>query len=48
MTLSSFEMEERRHKAEIRQQRILGFLTFVLSLIGLLQAYATFIANPHT
>jgi len=45
VTLSGFEVEERRHKAEITQQRILGFLTFVLILIGLLQAYVTFIAN---
>jgi len=45
VTLSGYEVEERRHRAEIRQQRILGFLTFVLILIGLLQAYVTFVAN---
>lgn len=45
VTLSGYEVEERRHRAEITQQRILGFLTFVLALIGLLQVYVTFVAN---
>lgn len=38
-TLSSYEAEDRRHRNEIRQQKILGALTAALVIVGAVQAY---------
>ncbi|MGR9178862.1 hypothetical protein ACU8OR_25360 (plasmid) [Rhizobium leguminosarum] len=43
-SLSSFEMEERRFKENLRQQRAVVWLTFVIVGVGLLQAAATWFA----
>lgn len=43
-TLASYELEERRHHDNLKQQGRIGKLTGVLILIGLLQAWATYYA----
>ena len=38
-TLASYEENDQRHRDLVRQQRILGFLTFALVVVGLLQIF---------
>lgn len=43
-TLASFDLEERRHSDNIKQQTRIGWLTFALIFIGIIQALATYYA----
>lgn len=47
-TVASYELEERRHHDNIRQQGRLGILTAVLIGVGVLQAAATYFAPGAT
>lgn len=43
-TLAQYELEERRFKENIGQQRLVGKLTWVVIFVGILQALATYFA----
>jgi hypothetical protein len=38
-TLAAFEEDDRRHRDQVRQQKVIGFLTLALVGVGLLQSY---------
>jgi len=38
-TLATYEEDNRKHRDQVRQQKLLGFLTLWLVIVGLLQAY---------
>lgn len=42
--LAEYEMEERRFRENLRQQRLVGRLTYAIIAVGLLQAAVTFMA----
>lgn len=44
-TLAQYELEERRFRESIGQQRLVGKLTWVVIGVGILQAVATYFAN---
>lgn len=46
-TLAKYEEENRRHRDQVRQQKIIGFLTFALVAVGSLQAYVTYITSSR-
>ncbi|WP_404925136.1 hypothetical protein [Mesorhizobium sp. ORM16] len=44
--LAELELEEQRYQGNRRQQSLMGLFTFVLVCIGLIQAYAAYMAMP--
>jgi len=45
-TLSDFEEDERRHRDQVRNQKILAILTTALVVVGLIQALASYDSKP--
>ena len=45
LTISEYEIEERRHKDNISQQKRIGYLTFALIIVVILQTVVTYAAN---
>lgn len=43
--LAEFELEERRFKEGLKQQRLVGWLTIALVAVGIIQAYVTYISQ---
>ncbi|EKF9485167.1 hypothetical protein O1C26_003548, partial [Vibrio cholerae] len=42
VSLSQFEQDERKHKETLKQSKAMSWLTFVLIIVGLMQAYIAF------